>query len=32
METLKEFLGTLYQFDALIRWGGYTALVAIIFA
>lgn len=32
METLKEFLSALYQFDALIRWGGYTVLVAIVFA
>lgn len=32
METLHEFFGTLYQFDELIRWGGYAALVAIVFA
>jgi membrane-associated protein len=27
-----EFFHQLYQFDALIRWGGYTVLVAIVFA
>ena len=27
-----EFFSHLYQFDELIRWGGYTALAAIIFA
>jgi len=32
MESVKEFLTTLYQFDELIRWGGYTVLVAIVFA
>ena len=28
METLGEFLAGLYRFDELIRWGGYTVLVA----
>ena len=32
MESVKECLTTLYQFDELIRWGGYTVLVAIVFA
>jgi membrane-associated protein len=32
MDTLKDVFATLYQFDALIRWGGYTVLVAIVFA
>lgn len=32
METVNDFLSALYQFDALIRWGGYTVLVAIVFA
>ena len=27
-----EFFSHLYQFDELIRWGGYTVLVAIVFA
>ena len=27
-----EWLHHLYQFDELIRWGGYTVLVAIVFA
>ena len=27
-----ELLSHLYQFDELIRWGGYTVLVAIVFA
>jgi len=27
-----EALSNLYQFDALIRWGGYAVLVAIVFA
>ena len=27
-----EVLSSLYQFDTLIRWGGYTVLVAIVFA
>ena len=29
---MPEWLSTLYQFDELIRWGGYTVLVAIVFA
>ena len=29
---MTEFFSNLYQFDELIRWGGYTALVAIVFA
>ncbi|MBI4598519.1 MAG: VTT domain-containing protein [Candidatus Omnitrophica bacterium] len=32
METLREFFANLYHFDALIRWGGYTVLVGIVFA
>ncbi len=32
METLIEFVSKLYQFDELIRWGGYTVLVVIVFA
>ena len=32
MEALWECLTKLYHFDALIRWGGYTVLVAIVFA
>ena len=32
MDVLKEFFANLYQFDQLIRWGGYTVLAAIIFA
>ena len=32
METLTHFLSNLYQFDELIRWGGYTVLVGIVFA
>ena len=27
-----NWLSNLYQFDALIRWGGYTALTVIVFA
>ena len=27
-----EFLSQLYHFETLIRWGGYTVLVAIVFA
>jgi len=27
-----EFFSTLYQFDELIRWGGYTVLALIVFA
>lgn len=29
---MQEFFSSLYQFDELIRWGGYTVLVAIVFA
>jgi membrane-associated protein len=29
---MAEFFSNLYQFDELIRWGGYTVLVAIVFA
>ena len=29
---MMEFFAHLYQFDELIRWGGYTVLVAIVFA
>ncbi len=29
---MPAFLTQLYQFDDLIRWGGYTVLVAIVFA
>lgn len=32
MDTVSEFFTKLYQFPELIRWGGYTALVAIVFA
>ena len=32
MEYLHEFFSRLYQFDELIRWGGYTVLVIIVFA
>ena len=32
MEVLLAWLGALYRFDDLIRWGGYTVLVAIVFA
>ena len=32
MEILAEFFSRLYQFDELIRWGGYTVLCLIIFA
>ena len=32
MDVLAEFLSKLYQFDELIRWGGYAALIAIVFA
>jgi membrane-associated protein len=29
---IEEFFSKLYQFDELIRWGGYTVLAVIIFA
>ena len=29
---MAEFFSYLYQFDELIRWGGYTVLTAIVFA
>ncbi len=29
---MVEFFSNLYHFDELIRWGGYTILVAIVFA
>ena len=29
---MTEFFSHLYQFDELIRWGGYTVLVGIVFA
>lgn len=32
LETLQEFFSRLYQFDELIRWGGYTVLFIIVFA
>lgn len=32
MEGVVQFVSQLYQFDDLIRWGGYTVLVAIVFA
>lgn len=32
MEQAAQFFSQLYHFDALIRWGGYTVLVAIVFA
>lgn len=32
LETLHEFFSRLYQFDELIRWGGYTVLFIIVFA
>jgi membrane-associated protein len=32
MDALVEFFSKLYQFDELIRWGGYTALTIIVFA
>ena len=32
MEVLQEFFSRLYHFDELIRWGGYTVLVLIVFA
>jgi len=32
MEFFKELVTNLYRFDELIRWGGYTVLVVIVFA
>lgn len=32
MDAVVELVSKLYQFDELIRWGGYTVLVAIVFA
>jgi len=32
VEGVVQFVSQLYQFDDLIRWGGYTVLVAIVFA
>ena len=32
IETLAEAVSKLYHFDELIRWGGYTVLVAIVFS
>ncbi len=32
MEVLTDFFSNLYRFDELIRWGGYTVLVVIVFA
>lgn len=32
IETLHEFFSRLYQFDELIRWGGYVVLVIIVFS
>ncbi len=32
LDAVKEGLMILYQFDELIRWGGYAVLVAIVFA
>ncbi|MBI2093948.1 MAG: VTT domain-containing protein [Candidatus Omnitrophica bacterium] len=32
MEIISEFFSKLYEFDALIRWGGYTVLTGIVFA
>ena len=32
MEFLLDFFHRLYQFDTLIRWGGYTVLIAVVFA
>ncbi|MBI3321715.1 MAG: VTT domain-containing protein [Candidatus Omnitrophica bacterium] len=29
---MEEFFSHLYQFDELIRWGGYTVLVGVVFA
>ena len=32
IETIQEFFSRLYQFDELIRWGGYVVLILIVFA
>lgn len=32
MEIFKEFFSNLYHFEHLIRWGGYTVLIIIVFA
>lgn len=32
MEVLQDFFSRLYQFDELIRWGGYSVLFVIVFA
>ena len=32
MELIQEFFSHLYRFDELIRWGGYAALVLIVFS
>jgi len=32
MELLKEFFSHLYRFDELIRWGGYFALIIVVFS
>ena len=32
MELIQHFFSNLYRFDELIRWGGYTVIVIIVFA
>ena len=32
IEAIQEFFSRLYQFDELIRWGGYTVLILIVFS
>ena len=32
METIGEFFRNLYHLENLIRWGGYTVLILIVFA
>ncbi len=32
MELIKDFFSHLYHFEELIRWGGYTVLVIVVFA
>lgn len=32
MEILQQFFSNLYRFDELIRWGGYTVLILIVFS